>query len=65
MAKSQNLSTGTISEKGKAISCQNSTKYRRASLKSNKAEEQSLYDVSLSRWLVTGETTLNELTDIS
>ena len=49
MAKSQNLSTGPTSEQGKDISCQNSTKHGLNSVKLNTTEEQSLYDVSLSR----------------
>jgi hypothetical protein len=45
IAKAQSLSTGPISEEGKTISCQNSTKHGLTSVKLNTAEEQSLYDV--------------------
>jgi hypothetical protein len=44
MAKSPNLNWPPTSEEGKAISCQNSTKYGLTSVKLNTAEEQSLYD---------------------
>lgn len=48
MAKSQNLSTGSTSEAGKPISCQNSTKHGLTSIKLNTFEEQSLYEAMVA-----------------